>query len=98
MANGNQTEDMLATDAAARLMGCSRVDVAMMIDAQLLDGGMKTEHGDRRVPLTSVQRWIREAQDLSGDADYSKAGVDAGMYLIPDEVYTTHTLKSHQAR
>ena len=98
MANGNQTEDMLDTDAAARLMGCSRVDVAMLIDAQRLDGGTTTEHGDRTVPLASVQRWIREAQDLSGDADYRKAGVDTGMYLIPDEVHTAHTLKSRQAR
>ena len=96
MANGDPTEDMLSTEASARLMGCSRPHVAMLIDAQVLAGGIKNERGERMVPLASVERWIREFKNTPGDADYRKAGVEGGMYDIPDEVYSEHSLKSRR--
>ena len=98
MANGDPTEDMLSTEASARLMGCSRPHVAMLIDAQVLAGGIKNERGERLVPLASVVRWVREFKNPSGDADYRKAGVAGGMYDIPDDVYAVHTLRDRRSR
>lgn len=86
-----KTEDMLSTEQAARLMECSRPYVAMLIDAEKLAGAVTSKGGHRKVPKSSVLRWIettnaaREAS--TGDKEYRKAAADAGMYAIPDEAY-----------
>lgn len=86
-----KTEDMLSTEQAARLMECSRPYVAMLIDAEKLAGGVTSKGGHRKVPKSSVLRWIETtnaAKEASaGDSDYRKAAADAGMYAIPDEAY-----------
>lgn len=84
-------EEMLSTEQAAQLMGCSRPYVAMLIDADKLAGGMKSKGGHRKVPKSSVLQWIKTtkaASENSADNEsYRKAAADAGMYAIPDEDY-----------
>lgn len=84
-------EEMLSTEEAAQLMGCSRPYVAMLIDAEKLDGGVKSKGGHRKVPKSSVLQWIKATNAAkaaaAGDKDYRKAAADAGMYSMPDEVY-----------
>ena len=84
-------DDMLSTEQAAQLMGCSRPYVAMLIDANKLAGGMKSKGGHRKVPKSSVLQWIKNtkaARENSADNEsYRKAAADAGMYAIPDEDY-----------
>jgi excisionase family DNA binding protein len=84
----NEGEEMLSTEAAAKLMGCSRPYVAMLIDAGKLTGGVKSNGGHRKVPKSSVLQWIKatRAGDL-GDSDYRKAAADLDMYATPETEY-----------
>jgi len=80
--------EMLSTEAAARLMGCSRPYVAMLIDAEKLAGGVKSEGGHRKVPKASVLAWIAAASEAAScDKDYRKAATDAGLYSTSDKDY-----------
>lgn len=83
-----KSEEMLSTEAAAKLMDCSRPYVAMLIDAEKLAGGVTSKGGHRKVPKSSVLQWIeatKVAKDgAGGDKNYRKAAVDAGMYAIPE--------------
>lgn len=83
-----QSAEMLGTEAAAKLMGCSRPYVAMLIDAGKLAGAVKSEGGHRKVPAASVLEWIEAARmAAASDTDYRKAAVEAGMYATADKVY-----------
>lgn len=81
-------QEMLSTQEAAQLMGCSRPYVAMLIDAGTLEGSVTSKGGHRKVPKASVQRWI-EQNRTTGDADkdYRKAATEAGMYKISEDKY-----------
>lgn len=90
--------EMLGTEAAAKLMGCSRPYVAMLIDAEKLAGGVKSEGGHRKVPKASVLEWIEAASKAAGgDNDYRKAAVEAGMYSTPDKVYVKASARSRRS-
>ena len=90
--------EMLSTEAAAKLMGCSRPYVAMLIDAEKLPGGVKSEGGHRKVPKASVLEWIEVASKAAAcDKDYRKAAVDAGMYSTPDKDYVKASVKSRRS-
>ncbi len=81
-------EEMLSTQEAAQLMGCSRPYVAMLIDAGTLEGSVTSKGGHRKVPKASIQRWI-EQNRTTGDADrnYRKAAAEAGMYSFSEDKY-----------
>ena len=81
-------QEMLSTQEAAQLMGCSRPYVAMLIDAGTLEGSVTSKGGHRKVPKASIQRWI-EQHRTTGDDDrnYRKAAAEGGMYSIPDDEY-----------
>lgn len=78
---------LLSTEEAARMMGCSRPYVAMLIDAKKLADGVVTDGGHRRVPEASVLAWLK-AREIDNrarpDADYKTAARRAGMYEIPE--------------
>jgi len=86
-----KSDEMLSTEAAAKLMDCSRPYVAMLIDAEKLAGGVTSKGGHRKVPKSSVLQWIettKVAKDgAAGNKNYRKAAVDAGMYAIPETGY-----------
>lgn len=81
-------QEMLSTQEAAQLMGCSRPYVAMLIDAGTLEDGVTSKGGHRKVPKASVQRWIGQNKP-AGDTDrnYKKAAAEAGMYSVSDDEY-----------
>lgn len=79
--------EMLSTEQAAQLMGCSRPYVAMLIDAEKLAGGITSKGGHRKVPKSSVLQWIADKSARPTDEDYRKAAADTGMYSIPDAEY-----------
>ena len=83
-----EKEQLLSTEEAAQLMGCSRPYVAMLIDANKLHGASKSKGGHRKVPKSSVLQWV-EANKLNvgSDGNYRKAAADAGMYVLHDEAY-----------
>ena len=87
-AAASEEQEMLSTQEAAQLMGCSRPYVAMLIDAGTLEGSVTSEGGHRKVPKASIQRWI-ERNRATGDADknYRKAAAEAGMYAISEDEY-----------
>lgn len=91
-------EEMLSTEEAAQLMECSRPYVAMLIDAEKLVGGVRSKGGHRKVPKSSVLRWIETTQAakgaLAGETNYRKAAADAGMYAVPDEAYVKAAKRS----
>lgn len=92
-----ESEDMLSTEEAARLMDCSRPYVAMLIDAEKLAGAVKSKGGHRKVPKASVLQWIESAKRAAtGDKDYRKAAADAGLYSVPDEIYVKAAKRSHR--
>jgi excisionase family DNA binding protein len=83
-------ETMLSTEQAAQLMGRSRPFVAMLIDSGKLLGAQTTAGGHRRVPESSIKNWIAENKLHSvsaKSADYRQAGVDMGMYSIPEAAF-----------
>jgi excisionase family DNA binding protein len=84
----SKQQEMLSTQEAAQLMGCSRPYVAMLIDAGTLEGGVTSKGGHRKVPKASILRWI-ELNRTTGDADknYRKAAAEAGMYAISEDKY-----------
>ncbi|MPQ58140.1 excisionase family DNA-binding protein [Duganella sp. FT27W] len=86
VADGKNVE-MLSTEQAAQLMGCSRPYVAMLIDADKLAGGVTSKGGHRKVPKSSVLQWIADKSAATIDKDYRKAAADSGMYAIPDAEY-----------
>ena len=91
-------EKMLTTEQAAELMDCSRPYVAMLIDNKKLAGATTTAGGHRRVPASSVRAWIKSREPKSKGADYRAAGIDAGMYDIPEQDYVDvvkHSRKSN---
>jgi excisionase family DNA binding protein len=84
----SKEQEMLSTQKAAELMGCSRPYVAMLIDAGTLEDGVASKGGHRKVPKASVQRWIEQnkpARDT--DRNYKKAAAEAGMYAVSDDEY-----------
>ena len=89
---------MLSTEQAARLMGCSRPYAAMLIDRNILAGGVTSAGGHRRVPEKSVLEWI-EMQPKPGqrDTDYRAAARKAGMYAIPEKAYV-ETMKARRKK
>jgi len=96
----DDSEEMLSTEAAAKLMGCSRPYVAMLIDAEKLAGGITSKGGHRKVPKSSVLQWIdatKAAKDrTAGDKSYRKAAADTGMYAIPEAEYVKSFKKNNQ--
>ena len=76
---------MLTTEEAARLMGRSRPWVAMLIDSGGLAGAEISRGGHRRVPKSSVLAWLERSEQPSS-ADYRKAGREAGIYEVHDEI------------
>ncbi len=79
---------MLSTEQAAKLMGCSRPYAAMLIDRNVLAGGVTSAGGHRRVPEKSVVEWIQnQPKPGKRDADYRAAARKAGMYDIPEKAY-----------
>ncbi|WP_266004317.1 excisionase family DNA-binding protein [Paucibacter sp. PLA-PC-4] len=88
--------EMLSTEEAAKLMDCSRPYVAMLIDADKLEGGVKSKGGHRKVPKASVLKWIEAAKAAAGDKDYRKAAADAQMYSIPDDAYVKAAKRSRR--
>ncbi len=85
-------EKMLSTEQAAQLMGRSRPFVAMLIDNGKILGAQTTTGGHRRVPESSVKKWIAEnkVQLVSTkNSDYRQAGVEMGMYSIPETAFVT---------
>lgn len=80
----SKSEEMLSTEQAAQLMGCSRPYVAMLIDAEKLVGGIRSQGGHRKIPKSSVLQWIADKPVVTTDKDYRKAAADAGMYFIPE--------------
>lgn len=88
--------DLLTTEEAAHLMGCSRPYVAMLIDAQKLEGAVVSKGGHRKVPEASVLRWI-EGNKAVKDKDYRKAAADAGMYSVPEEAYVESKSRKRQS-
>jgi len=90
--------DMLSTEAAAKLMGCSRPYVAMLIDAGKLAGGVKSEGGHRKVPKASVLAWMEAASKAAGsDKNYRKAAAEAGLYSTPDKDYVKASSRSRRS-
>ena len=90
--------EMLSTEEAAKLMDCSRPYVAMLIDADKLEGGVKSKGGHRKVPKASVLKWIEAAKTpATSGKDYRKAAVDAQMYSIPDEAYVKAVKRSRRS-
>lgn len=90
-----ENEVMLSTEEAAKLIGCSRPYVAMLIDADKLAGGVTSKGGHRKVPMSSVLQWIEAAKRASAaDQDYRRAAVDAGMYAIPEAEYVKAATRS----
>ncbi len=81
-----ESDPMLSTEEAAKMMGCSRPYVAMLIDQDQLPGSTKTAGGHRKVPKSSVKAWI-ESHKVSGSTDYRAAARAAGMYDIPERSY-----------
>jgi excisionase family DNA binding protein len=92
-----QSEKMLTTEQAAELMACSRPYVAMLIDDKKLAGATTTAGGHRRVPASSVRAWIKSRESQSKDADYKAAGVDAGMYDIPEQTYLSEVKSARKS-
>lgn len=92
------SHEMLSTEAAAKLMDCSRPYVAMLIDAEKLAGGVKSKGGHRKVPKSSVLQWVEAMKaakaGVAGDKDYRKAAVDLGMYAIPETEYVKAAIRS----
>lgn len=86
-AGAEQSEKMLTTEQAAEWMDCSRPYVAMLIDNKKLAGATTTTGGHRRVPASSVRAWMKSRESQSKDADYRAAGIDAGMYDVPEQAY-----------
>lgn len=86
-----KSEEMLSTEAAAKLMNCSRPYVAMLIDAEKLAGGVISRGGHRKVPKSSVLQWIEATkvakEGKAGGKNYRRAGAEAGMYAIPETEY-----------
>ena len=85
-------DTMLSTEQAAQLMGRSRPFVAMLIDSGKILGAQTTAGGHRRVPESSVKNWIAENKLNSvstKSSDYRQAGVDMGMYSIPEAAFVT---------
>lgn len=90
-------EEMLSTEQAAAMMKCSRPYVAMLVDRKRLPGSLKSQGGHRKIPLSSVQAWIREnppRQD--SNPDYKAAAADAGMYDVPEEAYVKVSNRSRK--
>lgn len=79
-------DEVLTTEEAADLLGCSRPHVAMLIDAGALKGASKTPGGHRRVPKGSVLALKKEREDQGrrSGADYRKAARETGMYDVPE--------------
>lgn len=77
-------EAMLTVAEAARLLGCSRPRIAMMVE-QGLFAGTTLVGGAPRIPQSSVLAY--QAQTPVGSADYKAAAREAGLYGIPDQVY-----------
>lgn len=88
--------DLVSTEDAAHLMGCSRPYVAMLIDAKKLEGAVVSKGGHRKVPKTSVLRWIEENEAIK-DKDYRKAAAAAGMYSVPEEAYVESKPRKRQS-
>lgn len=82
---------MLSVAQAAAQMGCTPAYVAMLIEAQRLPGCQISSSGHHQIPAPSVERWRKShhtpASDNIRQEAYRKAGLDAGMYAIPDDVY-----------
>ncbi len=89
-------DEMLSTQAAAEMMGCSRPYVAMLIDAKKLAGGVVSRGGHRKVPKQSVLRWMK-AHKSGADKDYKKAASDAGMYSVSEREYVTATRRKRRS-
>lgn len=83
-------EGMVTTTQAARLLGCSRANVAQLVERGHLKGAIASG-AECRIPRSSVTRYRKQLR--SGSAD-SKAGAqEAGMYSIPEQVYVEHIAK-----
>lgn len=97
-ATDGASQEMLSTEAAAKLMDCSRPYVAMLIDAEKLAGGVKSKGGHRKVPKSSVLQWIEATKaakaGVAGDKDYRNAAADLGMYAIPETKYMKSATRS----
>lgn len=92
------TDDpMLSTEQAARMIGCSRPYVAMLIDQGQLAGAAKSAGGHRKVPTSSVLAWI-ESHRTEGSADYREAARDAGMYQVQESAYVKAASRSGKRR
>jgi excisionase family DNA binding protein len=80
-----QSDPMLTTEEAAKLMGRSRPWVVMLIDSNELEGAVVSQGGHRKVPKSSVLQWMaRNNTEADFGADYRKAGHEAGIYEIGD--------------
>lgn len=92
-------EEMITTEQAAHLMGCSRPYVAMLVDDKRLAGATKSSGGHRKIPLSSVRSWMIEHPPVERiDADYRAAAAAAGMYDIPEEDYIAAAKKDQRKR
>lgn len=83
---------LLSTEEAARMIGCSRPYVAMLIDQGQLPGAEKSAGGHRKVPKSSVLAWI-ESHKVQGSTDYRDAAQKAGMYQVPESAYVKSAAK-----
>lgn len=88
---GLSGEEMLSTEDAAQIMGCSRPYVAMLVDAGKLAGAVRTKGGHRKVPKAAVLQWLdvaRSGKNVSSSAgDYRGVAAEVGMYSTPEEAY-----------
>lgn len=82
---------MLSVSQAAAQMGCTPAYVAMLIEAQRLPGCLISSSGQHQIPAPSVEQWRKLHHTPTSDDNrqeaYRKAGLDAGMYAMPDDVY-----------
>lgn len=74
---------MLSIAEAARLLGCSRPRVAMLVQHGLVTGATLTGT-EKCIPRSSLLAY-KASQPPIGSSDYKAAARDAGMYRIPDK-------------
>jgi excisionase family DNA binding protein len=92
-------DKMLSTEEAAQMMGRSRPYVAMLIDAGKVSGAKTTPGGHRRVPESSVKDWMRaNLTEPASAKGYRQAGVDMGLYNIPEGAFIAKTAKKVSKR
>lgn len=83
------TDGLLTTAQAAAKLEVSRPHVSMLCDQGKLGEVVMTEGGHRRIRISAVQAYLEvRTRQLDGAKSPREAGVEAGLYDVPEGHFT----------